>query len=130
MEKHEYKTLYDFEDCYWWYLGLKHTIMKLLSTYIGIDKISTFRILDIGCGTGGNLQFLKKFVEGIGIDYSPDALSFSKIRGLKLLCRGSVEEFPFKPDTFDLILSVDVLSHKKVKGKFKVLHNIRELLKP
>ena len=130
MEKHEYKTLYEFEDSYWWYLGLQHTIRKLLSTYIGLDKIRHFKILDAGCGTGGNLNILKKFGEGVGLDFSRDALLYCKKRDLKYLCRASVENFPFKSGSFDLILCMDVLCHKTVKSKLDVINKMKDLLKP
>jgi len=130
LEEHEYRTLYEFEDSYWWYLGLQHTILKILSLYIGLERISGFRILDAGCGTGGNLKLLRKFREGVGLDYSPKALEFCRKRGLKCLCRGSVEEFPFKPETFDLILCMDVLCHRTVASKLDVIKKMKELLKP
>ncbi|MBU1626456.1 class I SAM-dependent methyltransferase [bacterium] len=130
MERSEYKTLYDFEDSYWWYLGQKHTILKLLTTYVGLDKIKEFKILDAGCGTGGNLQLLEDFTKSFGFDYSQVALTFCKKRGQRFLCRGSVVEPPFKPESFDFILSMDVLCNKTIKDKFMVVKNIRDLLKP
>ncbi|MEP7293742.1 MAG: class I SAM-dependent methyltransferase, partial [Chloroflexota bacterium] len=57
MEAYEYATMAAFETGYWWYRGLHGVIADVLRA-CGITAQS--RILDAGCGTGGNLVNLNR----------------------------------------------------------------------
>jgi SAM-dependent methyltransferase len=77
------------------------------------------RILDAGCGTGANLQQLVDRFGGKintknawGFDVSADALSFSQRRGLeKRVVQGSITEIPYASNSFDIVISFDVLNN-------------------
>lgn len=71
---------------------------------------SGLRILDVGCGTGANLEMLSSFGEAEGVDISEEALTFCKSKGLKVQ-KGLVEELPFEDDSFDVVTGLDVIEH-------------------
>lgn len=111
MEKHTYPLLFEVEETHWWYRGRR----LILSSFIGplCEKVTDRRpiILDVGCGTGGNLVMLNEFGEAHGLDVSEDAIKFCRERGLERVRLGAAEELPFEPGTFDLITSLDVVEH-------------------
>ncbi|MDD3803800.1 MAG: class I SAM-dependent methyltransferase, partial [bacterium] len=68
------------------------------------------RVFDSGCGTGRDIAY---FENGVGM--------YISLRGLEL-CRkecknrinGSVNEIPVKDESFDIVLSMDVLQHRGI----------------
>ncbi len=119
--------MYELEDTYWWYRGLRAIIFEFLGKYLPQDK--EIRILDAGCGTGGVLQYLKNYGEAFGIDISGTALGFCKRRKLLNLLRASASDIPFKSEAFDVVVSTDVICHFQVKNDIEALKEIHRVLK-
>lgn len=67
------------------------------------------QILDIGCGTGFNLSFLKNWGEVMGIDQSEVAISSAQLYGVAK--QGDVLRLPVPDLTIDLATAFDVLEH-------------------
>ncbi len=114
MESYEYRTLFEFESFYWWYRGLHAILLDTLhSLGLGIDSL----VLDAGCGTGQNLANIASQVtpRAFGLDISDHACPFWLQRGLKQVCLASVNQIPFSNDSFDAVLSIDVLELEAVK---------------
>ncbi len=107
MESHEYQTLFELEPLYWWFRGL-HLI--LLDTLHAVGLGQHEPVLDAGCGTGQNLVNIGRQITSTayGFDVSPEAALFCKKRGLTNVCRASINDMPFAPDTFAAVVSVDV----------------------
>lgn len=72
-------------------------------------------ILDVGCGEGFTLNKLRKNNIGkdlIGVDYSTTAVTLGKKQFPHLnLKQGDAYKLPFKDNTFDLVLCLEVLEH-------------------
>ncbi|HUF04685.1 MAG TPA: class I SAM-dependent methyltransferase [Aridibacter sp.] len=68
------------------------------------------RILDVGCGTGANLEMLSEFGEAEGVDVSDEALTICKSKGLAVH-KGLAEELPFEDELFDIVTGLDVIEH-------------------
>src|SRR3989344_3281721 len=126
MKKIAYKEMYENEMTHGWYSGTRSLLSKTLSKYI--DHIG--KILDAGCGTGGTMIFLKRlgYQKITGIDKSKEAIYFCRKRGLRNIRSGSVNKLPFKNNTFDAIISLDVLYHQGVNLK-KALGEYSRVLK-
>lgn len=67
------------------------------------------RILDCGCGTGANVEWLNRFGRSWGFDRSPVGLRFGREAGRSRLVRATVTAAPFASESFDLVTSFDVL---------------------
>ncbi|MCX6732106.1 MAG: class I SAM-dependent methyltransferase [Candidatus Roizmanbacteria bacterium] len=97
-------------------------LLQLINTYTQKKGIS---ILDVGCGTGKNLEFLAHHGEVWGVDISEEALLFCKKRGLLQVKKGEAEKLPFESETFDVVCALDVLEHvddiKSIKEVKRVL---------
>jgi ubiquinone/menaquinone biosynthesis C-methylase UbiE len=90
------------------------------------------RVLDAGCGGGiliNQLVALYK-VKGAGVDLSTLALSRAKACGAKGITykQGLLEKLPFPKNSFDAVVSFDVLEH--VEGKEQAIVEIMRVLKP
>ena len=72
-------------------------------------------VLDVGCGEGFTLNKLRKVNIGkdlIGVDTSVTAITLGKKQFPHLnLKEGSAYKLPFKDNTFDLVLCLEVLEH-------------------
>ncbi len=124
MEPYEYATMAKFEDFYWWYRGLHGMIADLL---LGAGIGAQARVLDAGCGTGGNMQHLRQTlsVEPYGFDYSSDASPFWGNRSLRRCGIASINEIPYPSDSFDAVVSVDVLESNAVNEQKAISELVR-----
>src|SRR5438045_349474 len=102
MQPQDYEYLYQLEENFWWFAGMREITQALLDP---IFSNRSARVLDAGCGTGGMLTWLMRYAESdkvAGIDFSETALQFCAQRQHQQLARASVSELPFADDTFDL----------------------------
>lgn len=119
MLSDEYRVMYEVEDNFWWYIGMRRNLQALLEKHWDWTAQPKPRILDAGCGTGANLQHLLDGFGGQlntrnawGFDVSADALRFSQKRGLSgRIAQGSITEIPYASNTFDIALSFDVFNN-------------------
>jgi SAM-dependent methyltransferase len=124
----EYDTLRTVEDHHWWYAVLRSLVQNALAGRLH----SRSHLLDAGCGTGGMLAFLRSKTCGLqvaGIDISEQAVTHCHQRGLHTVQTGSVEALPFADETFDAVLSLDVLYHATV-NESQALAEMRRVLRP
>lgn len=94
-----------------------------------LPKNSKLKILDAGCGTGAAFPILAPFGRVTGVDISPEALRFAKKVGEKTK-KASVTKLPFTKESFDAVVSLDVLYHAWVADYRKALVEYVRVLKP
>lgn len=130
MEFEEYKIMYEAEDTHWWYRGLRGVMFNLLQ--LDRAKGRALKILDAGCGTGGNLNALRLAgqTKAVGFDLSNVALGFCKQRGLDNVRHGSITDVPFPEDSFDIAISCDVLNDAGNEDETVALRELYRVLKP
>lgn len=89
------------------------------------------RLLDVGCGEGETLTFLRESfgMEGVGIDRSPEGIARGRARdGLLDLREGEADFLDFESRSFDAVLMECVLS--LVEMRTEALHEAWCILKP
>lgn len=128
MNKNEYEKMAKFEKEYWWHRGRLDLLDELVKTYTKGKKL---KILEIGCGTGEVTEYLKKYGEVTGLDFSDDAIKFCKDRKLKNIYKRDIvttdiKKFKEKFGSFDLIITLDVMEH--IREDVLVFSKIREIL--
>lgn len=107
-----YQQLYDIEEYHWWSKGIREVCEKLLHATRRFNQ--TTNVLDIGCGTGISLSWLKNAnLAGsvVQTDISKHAIQFCKRRGHDKVLLSSAGYLPFKDNSFDLAISIDVIQH-------------------
>lgn len=125
MDSQAIKIYGDLERYYWWFLGRRRVIEKILSYFF---KDAHLQIFDWGCGPGGNFLFLQKFGEVLGADASDEALESCRRQGITNIVKAvRLEEFS-DSKKFDLITNFDVLEHLQDDEAF--LREARRLLLP
>lgn len=120
MQRYLYKDLYNLEDRHWWHKAKR----ELVSYYLKQNFLSKNKILDVGCGTGKNIEAFSKFGTVWGIDSSSQAISFCKKRGLKNVVRGNIEKIPFSNQSFNFVTALDVLEHVDDQKALKEIHRV------
>jgi len=131
MQSHTYAIMREVEDKHWWYLGRRRIIadfVRRICDKIRAEGNSEPRILDIGCGTGGNLETLSGFGRAEGVDISTEALDFCRARGLKNVREGAAETLPYESESFDLVTGLDVVEH--LDDDVAGLREMRRVLRP
>lgn len=129
MRSSEYEAMYAVEDQHWWYVGMRRIADALLARQFN-GRRGSLRILDAGCGTGGNSAHLRAYGTVTGIDFSAEALTLATERPGLRLARSSVEALPFADAAFDLVLSNDVLCHLGVADDVTALREFARVLRP
>jgi SAM-dependent methyltransferase len=95
------------EQRHFWFRGMRSFVRPLVARALaGVDRP---RILDCGCGTGANTDWLGRYGDVWGFDRSPTGLELGRLAGRTRLARADAAAVPFADGTFDLVTSFDVL---------------------
>lgn len=136
MQQHTYAIMRRVEETHWWFAGRRRIIksfLERLCSKLNVEhsmngNVAPLKILDVGCGTGANLEMLSEFGESAGVDISGDALSFCRERGLENVKQGAAEALPFDDGSFDLVTGLDVVEH--LDDDLGGLKEMRRVLRP
>jgi SAM-dependent methyltransferase len=131
MERSAYQQLAEIEDTHWWFVYRRKLIADLLESLGGVAGELA---LDIGCGTGGNLPFLKKYCANVcGIDLSEYAIALArKKHPSDAFLEGDINELRslYAPESFDLVSDFSVLCHEWVKSDLQSMRDVHHVLRP
>lgn len=113
MEPQIYDEMFRVEDRHWWH-GLRRrlTAWGFAPALTGANRPA---LLDLGCGTGGNLAVYRTLVPGgmaVGVDISALALAYCRRRGLDRLVRADANRLPFRAGVFRAVAANDILYHR------------------
>ncbi len=126
MSRREYEQMRATEDQLWWFRALHAYLLRFLPEAAQPGKTA----LDVGCGTGGFMQQLAgRGYATTGVDVSLLAATLSHERGLSQVAVGSANELPLASESFDLVVSVDVLEVGPVSPQ-KLAAEAWRVLKP
>ncbi len=111
MRQDIYEHMTRHQEHHWWFRARQSIVRKVLST---LDVKQDARVLEAGCGTGGNLNMLCQFGHVYAIEPDPTAVQYARQLGTEaMVAKGNLPgEIPFA-EQFDLIVLLDVLEHIK-----------------
>ena len=123
----EFACLFQMEQKHFWHVGRKEIILDVLKR--NIPDLAGSRMLEVGCGNGNVLAFLKNSgIDVEGGDIFTEGLAFCRQRLNSVpLYQLDVLALPFR-DEFDIAGLFDVLEH--IEDDTKALTEIRLALKP
>ncbi|MFM8303631.1 MAG: class I SAM-dependent methyltransferase [Actinomycetota bacterium] len=109
MEIEEYARIAAAEDEHWWYRNTRAVMADLLAPWLSGSRPPA-RVLDAGCGPGGNGAWLAAHGAVIGADLSREGLAFVRARRPETtpVC-ASLERLPFASGSFDVVAAVTVM---------------------
>jgi SAM-dependent methyltransferase len=116
------------EDQHWWFLARRQIMRSLVDTVLtpGASQL----IVDVGCGTGGNIGALSDAYRCVGIDTSEVAISLARARfpQVRFHCGLAPEDLGPSAGEASLYLLMDVLEH--VPDDFHLLSSLFESSRP
>ena len=127
MERIVYDRMAELDTRHWWYRARREVLAALIARAVKPPKDA--RILEIGCGTGHNLEMLGQFghVDAIELDEAARDVASARlgreVLGARLPGLDGVPEA-----SYDMIALLDVLEH--VEQDRESLASIARRLKP
>lgn len=115
------------ERRHFWFRGFRRFVRPLLDQ--SVAGIPRPRILDCGCGTGGNFRLLDAYGRTFGCELTRTGISFARQHHHRL-ARASVTHLPFPDCSFDLVTSFDVLYCLQEPDEIAAAREMRRVLKP
>ena len=109
MEQDAFALMAKAERDHWWFKGRREFIAAAI---MRVAPPSDARILDAGCGSGGNLALLADFGSVWGFEYNDAALQAAADSRIGTVAHGSLPDaVPFGTTSFHVIGLFDVLEH-------------------
>lgn len=127
MQDDAYIELHQLENTHWWFVGARFIYQTLIE--IGFGKGARGqRMLEVGCGSGGNLPTLSAFGPTVGLEMSSQALAMIANRPQLGLVQANAEALPFATDSFDGVHLWAVLEH--IENDLDVLREAWRVCRP
>jgi SAM-dependent methyltransferase len=118
------RTEKELEETYWWFVGRRIFLERMLRRFGEHGRVA----VDVGCGSGRNLQLLSPYAECvIGLDHSLTALELAASRGRPTACADG-QAIPLASSSVDLLSSLDVLEH--LDEDQRALEEFHRVLRP
>lgn len=127
MRSDEYQIMHAHELRHWWFRGRRRVLVDLLRDHAAA-RSGPLRILDYGCGTGGNSPSYVPFGQVCGIEPDAEAIHLAGSRGGAILCRATGTDLPFRPGSFDVVVASDVLEH--IDDDARAVGEVARVLRP
>jgi len=127
MERIVFDRMAELDERHWWYRARRDILATLIARRIKLPEDA--RLLEIGCGTGHNLQMLARFgaVEGIELDDAARAVAERRVG--KPLGTAPLPDLAGVPDgQYDLVAVLDVIEH--VEDDIRSFQTIATKLRP
>ena len=126
METGKYHEMADIENRHWWFRGRRYLFRSVLED---MQLPPDAHILELGCGTGGNLSMLQSFGEVFAVEMNEFSREHARMStGVDVQYGKLPDMIPYEGKRFDLICMFDVLEH--IKNDAEALAVLRSRLSP
>ncbi len=130
MNPAEFANIAKSERQFWWYRGMRQILFGILDPLVAKRNIA--RALDAGCGTGYFAKLVQQRYEipAVAVDFGWEGLQYGRKMGSKHLAQCDVRALPFVRDSFDLVLSMDVIVHFPRGEEMSAIAEMARVLAP
>ena len=109
MDRATYDRMRVLQDRHWWFEGRRRILTGLIG---GLDLPKPAKVLEVGCGPGGNLAMLQRFGEVTALEPDEASRAYAAERsGVKVEGGLLPDGLPFAEASFDLVCAFDVIEH-------------------
>ncbi len=127
MDRQVYARMAELEDRHWWFAGRRRIVTEVLARLVALPAAP--RLLEAGCGTGGNLAMLSRFGEVAAFEPDAEARRMAQEKsGFDVRDGRLPGDIPFEPGRFDLVAAFAVLEH--VEDDLASLQALHAQLRP
>jgi len=124
MKAEKVQTEKELEANYWWFVGRRAILEQVLRRLGNHTQLA----VDVGCGSGRNMQLLSRYCEHvIGFDRSPAALQLAASQTFPIACADG-QAIPLADSSVDLLSAFDVLEH--IESDVLALQEFHRVLRP
>lgn len=110
MERAAYREMADLDQAHWWYRARRQILEDLIRR--DVHPPTSASILEIGCGTGHNLEMLGHFGRVDAIELDDESREIAQIRlGREIMSARLPELTGIAERYYDLIAALDVIEH-------------------
>jgi len=129
MTPEELHNIFRTEAGFWWYRGMRSITDSFLKP-LHVPRGS--KTLDAGCGSGFNALDLEHRygLQCYGVDVAGLAIEYCRQRNFRRSVVGSAMQLPFGDNFFDMVVSMDVLSHLPAGEDDRALSEFVRVLRP
>lgn len=128
MNEEQFRLHAEIEDQHWWFVARRQILRRLVEHLVPPSPEA--KLIDVGCGTGGNIGGFAEDYDCLGIDTSTDAIQwaaqrFPKVQFVQGFAPGDVFDAMGEAD---LVMLNDVLEH--VEDDFRLLRSLVASMRP
>lgn len=110
MDPTAYESMSAVEDKHWWFVARRRIIASLIEQFARPPVEG--KVLEAGCGTGGNLALLARYGKLDAFEFDPAARAKAADKRVAAIDFGALPDQVARDDaSYDLIALLDVLEH-------------------
>lgn len=127
MERVLYEQMAELDQVHWWYVARRKVLEKLIERRAPVPAEA--RILEVGCGTGHNLEMLERFgtVDAIEVDSEARRMAEQRL-GRKISSARLPQLRGIERGAYDLVAALDVVEH--IDDDRATIATLAQCLKP
>jgi SAM-dependent methyltransferase len=127
MDRAVFDRMAELDAVHWWFVARREILASLIERRVPLDLDAP--ILEIGCGTGHNLEMLSRFGHVDAVELDDEARALASRRLGRQVGNAPLPELPGIEDGhYQLIALLDVLEH--IEDDIAALASIRRKLAP